>query len=95
MSLNHLLGRQGHFNATILVKLVSRKKRCELMMKKKSLMYKEEYDSVFIGDDLTPLRSRLLVAMEGRFMPRHVYQALSCVISLDGLYHTCMIELYV
>jgi hypothetical protein len=39
---------------------VSRRKRRELMLKKKGLKGKEGYDGVFVGDDLTPLRSRLL-----------------------------------
>lgn len=44
----------------ILVKFVSRRKRRELMLAKKTLRGKEGYDHVFVGDDLTPLRSRLL-----------------------------------
>jgi hypothetical protein len=43
----------------ILVKFVSRRKRHEVMVKKKTLKGKPGYESVFIGDDLTPLRARL------------------------------------
>jgi hypothetical protein len=56
----HRAGKSVNGARPILVKFVSRKKRRELMMKKKSLKGKEKYIGVFIGDDLTPLRSRLL-----------------------------------
>jgi hypothetical protein len=56
----HRAGRSVNGARPILVKFVSRKKRRELMMKKKSLKGKDKYNGVFIGDDLTLLRSRLL-----------------------------------
>lgn len=44
----------------VLVKFVSRRKRNEVMTKKKELRGKKGYEKTFINDDLTPLRSRLL-----------------------------------
>lgn len=45
----------------VLVKFVSRKKRSELMASKKSLKSKSGYAKIYINDDLTPLRHRLLM----------------------------------
>lgn len=56
----HRAGKIVNGARPILVKFVSRKKRRELMLQKKSLRGKDKYNGVFIGDDLTPLRSRLL-----------------------------------
>lgn len=56
----HRAGRpRGGFQA-ILVKFVSRRKRREIMQKKKALKGKAGYERVFINDDLTPLRAKLL-----------------------------------
>ncbi|KAL8578897.1 hypothetical protein ACOMHN_001859 [Nucella lapillus] len=44
----------------ILVKFVSRRKRREVMERKKVLREKEEHRGTYLNDDLTPLRARLL-----------------------------------
>lgn len=56
----HRVGKTKGGPRPILVKFVSRRKRRELMLKKKGLKGKEGYNGVFVGDDLTPLHSRLL-----------------------------------
>lgn len=56
----HRAGRSKDGSRPILVKFVSRRKRRELMIKKKALKNVQGYERVFIGDDLTPLRARLL-----------------------------------
>ena len=56
----HRVGRRSDNARPVLVKFVSRRKRRELMTKKKVLKSKAGYERVFIGDDLTPLRARLL-----------------------------------
>lgn len=56
----HRAGRKQNGTRPILVKFVSRRKRRELMVKKKNLKKNDKYARVFIGDDLTPLRARLL-----------------------------------
>lgn len=58
----HRVGKPGKpESGAILVRFHSRKKRSELMGKKKNLKSKPEYKKVFINDDLTPLRFRLLM----------------------------------
>ena len=52
--------RSGDGPRPIMVKFVSRKKKQETMRKKKVLKEKEGYDSIYIHEDLTPLRSKLL-----------------------------------
>lgn len=56
----HRVGKEDKGSKAILVKFVSRRKRRELMKAKKALKEKEGYDKIYINDDLTPLRSRLL-----------------------------------
>ena len=50
----------------ILVKFVSRKKKQEVMRKKKTLKEKEGYDKTYVLEDLTPLRSKLLKYIKNR-----------------------------
>jgi len=56
----HRAGRPKNGTQPILVKFVSRKKRQEVMTMKKALKEKPECRGIFINDDLTPLRARLL-----------------------------------
>jgi exosome complex exonuclease DIS3/RRP44 len=56
----HRVGKRQNSSRPILVKFVSRRKRREVMVNKKTLKGKQGYERVFIGDDLTPLRARLL-----------------------------------
>jgi len=53
-------GRQRGGPRHILVRFISRRKRREVMVAKKNLKEKDNYKGVFINDDLTPMRSRLL-----------------------------------
>jgi len=56
----HRTGKAVRGHRPILVKFVSRRKKRELMKKKKSLKDVAAYKNVYINDDLTPLRARLL-----------------------------------
>ena len=56
----HRVGKPKNGSRPILVKFVSRRKRREVMGKKKELKGKQGFERVFINDDLTPLRARLL-----------------------------------
>jgi hypothetical protein len=56
----HRVGKPARGPRGILVKFVSRRKRREAMLVKKNLKGKDGYQRVFINDDLTPLRGRLL-----------------------------------
>lgn len=56
----HRVGNSTRGPRAILVKFVSRRKRREVMMKKKNLKDKDSYKKVYLNDDLTPLRGRLL-----------------------------------
>lgn len=57
----HRAGRKpARGSRPVLVKFVSRRTRNEIMTSKKNLKNKPNYERVFINDDLTPLRARLL-----------------------------------
>ena len=56
----HRVGKVGRGLRPNLVEFVSRRKRREVMEKKKSLKGKDGYQKVYINDDLTPLRAKLL-----------------------------------
>ncbi|KAL8591286.1 hypothetical protein ACOMHN_060588 [Nucella lapillus] len=56
----HRAGKEVKGTRPILVKFVSRRKRRLVMEKKKNLKGKTGYERVFVNDDLTPLRARLL-----------------------------------
>ncbi|KAL8585245.1 hypothetical protein ACOMHN_065734 [Nucella lapillus] len=56
----HCAGKEVKGTRPILVKFVSRRKRRLVMEKKKNLKGKTGYERVFVNDDLTPLRARLL-----------------------------------
>ncbi|KAL8589407.1 hypothetical protein ACOMHN_021559 [Nucella lapillus] len=56
----HRAGKEKKGARPILVKFISRRKRQEVMEKKKLLREKEEYKGVYINDDLTPPRAKLL-----------------------------------
>lgn len=60
MAVVHRVGKLQHGSRPVLVKFVSRRKRREVMEKKKALKGKAGCEKVFINDDLTPLRARLL-----------------------------------
>ena len=60
----HRVGKVGRGLRPILVKFVSRRKRREVMEKKKSLKGKDGYQKVYINDDLTPLRAKLLALVK-------------------------------
>lgn len=60
ISAMHRAGKPRSGPKAILVRFVSRRTRAELMKKKKTLKEKNGYDRVYINDDLTPLRARLL-----------------------------------
>ena len=61
----HRVGKVGRGPRPILVKFVSRRKMREVMEKKKSLKGKDGYQKVYINDDLTPLRAKLLALVKG------------------------------
>ena len=54
----HRLGKPINGSQPVIVRFVSRRKRTEVMRKKKVL--RQNTDKVFINDDLTPLRAKLL-----------------------------------
>ncbi|KAL8574848.1 hypothetical protein ACOMHN_044870 [Nucella lapillus] len=56
----HRAGTEKKGSRPILVKFVSRRKRREVMERKKVLREKEEHRGTYLNDDLTPLRARLL-----------------------------------
>ncbi|KAL8614641.1 hypothetical protein ACOMHN_037694 [Nucella lapillus] len=56
----HRAGKEKKGSRPILVKFVSRRKRREVMERKKVLREKEEHRGTYLNDDLTPLRARLL-----------------------------------
>lgn len=60
----HRVGKAGAGVRPILVKFVSRRKRQEVMAKKKSLKGKEGFLRVYVNDDLTPLRAKLLALVK-------------------------------
>ena len=62
----HRAGKEKKGARPILVKFISRRKRQEVMEKKKVLKEKEDHKGVYINDDLTPLRAKLL-----GFIQRH------------------------
>ena len=57
----HRLGKTTNGSRPVIVRFVSRKKRTEILQKKKSLRSaaNPSHHKVFINDDLTPLRSKL------------------------------------
>ncbi|KAK7457979.1 hypothetical protein BaRGS_00039151, partial [Batillaria attramentaria] len=59
ISVCHRIGK-GKRGRPILAKFVSRKKKKEVMRKKKALREKDRYKNVYLNDDLTQLRARLL-----------------------------------
>ena len=61
----HRVGKTRNGTRPIIVRFVSRRKRLELMRAKKNLKAKENMSKVFINDDLTPLRSKLLGYVKG------------------------------
>ena len=61
----HRAGRERNGSRPILVKFVSRRTRNEVNAKKKNLKGKDGYQRVFINDDITPLRARLLGYVKG------------------------------
>ena len=54
----HRLGKSSNGTRPVIVRFVSRRKRTEVMRKKKVL--RDKTDKVFLNDDLTPLRAKLL-----------------------------------
>ena len=58
ISVCHRLGRTVNGSRPIIVRFVSRRKRTEVLQRKKAL--KTSHRNVYINDDLTPLRSKLL-----------------------------------
>ena len=57
------VGRVGRGPRPVLMKFVSRRKRSEIM-EKKSPKGKDGYQKVYINDDLTPLRAKLLALVK-------------------------------
>lgn len=60
IAVTHRAGKEKKGSRPIIVKFVSRRTRNEVTNKKKQLKEKEGYKRVFILDDITPLRARLL-----------------------------------
>ncbi|KAK7501735.1 hypothetical protein BaRGS_00007166 [Batillaria attramentaria] len=56
----HRVGKLKNGSRPVLVKFMSRRKRREVMEKKKQLKGEEGCERIYINDDLTPLRARLL-----------------------------------
>ena len=61
----HRAGKMKGNTQPILVKFISRRKRNDVMRKKSSLKTKPNYRGIFVTDDLTPLRQRLLGYIKG------------------------------
>ena len=59
----HRLGKASNGSRPVIVRFVSRRKRTEIMRKKKVL--REKTDKIYINDDLTPLRAKLLKYVKG------------------------------
>ena len=60
ISAGHRVGKPRDGSRAIIVKFVSRKKRQEVVMKNKNLKGKAAFSKVYVNDDLTVLRQRLL-----------------------------------
>ena len=60
----HGTGDRKRKGRPILVRFVSRKKRKEVMQKKKVLKDKREYAGVYVFDDLTTLRAKMLYCLK-------------------------------
>ena len=60
----YLVGKIGRGPRPVLVKFVSRRKRSEVMEKKKSLKGRDGYQNVYINDDRTSLRAKLLALVK-------------------------------
>ncbi|KAK3882537.1 hypothetical protein Pcinc_013104 [Petrolisthes cinctipes] len=58
----HRVGRPGDRNRAVIVRFCHRKKRNEVLDKKKEL--KNKGRNIFVNDDLTPLRATLLKTMK-------------------------------
>ena len=56
----HRVGKPKHGRRAVIVRFTSRKSRQMVMTKKRNLRDKPAYDKVYINDDLTPLRQKLL-----------------------------------
>eukprot|EP00745_Piridium_sociabile_P037166 TRINITY_DN6734_c0_g1_i8.p1 TRINITY_DN6734_c0_g1~~TRINITY_DN6734_c0_g1_i8.p1 ORF type:complete len:171 (-),score=33.64 TRINITY_DN6734_c0_g1_i8:96-608(-) len=63
----HRADKPRNGTQAVLVKFVSRRKRREVMEKKKTVRDKPDYKGIFLNDDLIPLRARLL-----GFVQRHL-----------------------
>lgn len=76
----HRVGKRGE-KRQVIARFVSRKKRNELMRKKKNLKDKAEYAKTYVNEDLTPLRSKLLnlIKKAGRHSVWTVEGRLLCV----------------
>jgi hypothetical protein len=62
----HRVGKGGGTKPRqIIVKFVSRRTRRLVMQRKKELKGKEKYKGIYLNDDLTPLRARLLKFVKG------------------------------
>ena len=60
IAVSHRAGKERNGSRPILVKFVSRRTRNEVSVKKKNLKGKDGYQRVYVNDDLTMLRARLL-----------------------------------
>ena len=60
ISVVHRTGDRKKKGRPILVRFVFRKKRKEVMQKKKALKGKPEYGGVYVSSDLTALRAKML-----------------------------------
>ena len=60
----YLVGKVGRGPRPVLVKFVSRRKRSGVMEKKKSLKGRDGYQNVYINDDRTSLRAKLLALVK-------------------------------
>jgi hypothetical protein len=65
----HRVGGRGGGGAgrprQIIVKFVSRRTRRQVMQRKKELKGKDKYSGVYLNDDLTPMRAKLLKYVKG------------------------------
>jgi len=59
------MGKRRSGPRHVLVRFVSRRKKREVMMARKNLKGKDQFKDVFINDDLTAMRSRLLGYVKG------------------------------
>ena len=94
ISVSHRLGRPGRGGSTadsrprpLIVKLVRRDTKFELMRNKKKMRAMEKYRHVYVNDDLTTPRSKLVKILKGEKEIKSVWTIegrINCTFDRDG-----------